>query len=960
MPTSLHTHTPSLAAFDPRGLTVRNVDYQRSSVRDVPQARIQRQVYGSAGLAIEQWDPRLFQLQRSIAETRANHRTTYSLGGQALRTDSVDAGCTLSVLGEAGQLLERWDARGAHQRYEYDRTLRPVAIFEQAADQPDQRCVERFSYAPGSADDAGLRRCGRLVRHDDPAGTLLYEAYGVQGEVLRQTRRFHPQWLSLSWPVAEAQRDVQLEPERFVTAWQHGALGQMLEQVDAKGNRQQLAYGLEGQPRSSAVVLANGERQGLMAQCTYDAVGQMVSQRCSNGVIAQAHYGAADDRLRSLSVYRHGAQDAPLQALNYDYDAAGNVARIQDVAQPVQWGNNTRIEALSVYEYDTLYQLVRATGRESAQSSIGPALPVSERFGAVDDSRWRHYVQHYAYDEGGNLKTLQHVPSTGAGYTRRMQVAAVSNHAGLHIEGRAEPGLGKGFDAVGNMLELARGQALSWNARGQLVRVTQVARSEEDDDESYAYDGSGQRVFKHRRARSRMHTHVDEVRYLPGLEIRRNTATGERLNVISAWAGRSPARILHWEQGCPEGVAPIQVRFSVSDHLGSCALELDAAAQLISQEVFYPFGGTAWCASRNALEAAYKLLRYCGKERDASGLYYYGFRYYAPWLQRWISPDPAGTGDGLNLYRMVGNNPLTFIDSNGLQGQRAMIAGVAAAFVILGGVLGAQVDNEITGAVIGFVLGVLLFACAGPPPPGPRRGDELVSDAEFGEILQAMAGDIATYYRLSHDEGAALSAYAHEQRASLSGVSFLISPGPAASLFAHAGPTQRKSQAERIIFRHRNPAPELARIGYGTLPLREQVRVPVQGLVSTSTAPVFEVNAAGRASGSRRVRGTVDTQAPTATAQPQAVSVPSLDIDTTQLQGVDPESPEGRSIAAALGHLREGRFAAVHWHQHQDRLWSADLHGYPGKTGRGAYRLMVEHTGGRHYRVQGVRNPHRR
>ncbi|MFD2882680.1 RHS repeat-associated core domain-containing protein [Pseudomonas lini] len=54
------------------------------------------------------------------------------------------------------------------------------------------------------------------------------------------------------------------------------------------------------------------------------------------------------------------------------------------------------------------------------------------------------------------------------------------------------------------------------------------------------------------------------------------------------------------------------------------------------------------------------------KERDASGLYYYGHRYYAPWLQRWISPDPAGTVDGLNLYCMVGNNPLRFVDHKGL------------------------------------------------------------------------------------------------------------------------------------------------------------------------------------------------------------------------------------------------------------------------------------------------------
>jgi RHS repeat-associated protein len=49
--------------------------------------------------------------------------------------------------------------------------------------------------------------------------------------------------------------------------------------------------------------------------------------------------------------------------------------------------------------------------------------------------------------------------------------------------------------------------------------------------------------------------------------------------------------------------------------------------------------------------AQQKRYRYTGKERDdSSGLCYYGARYQAPWLARWISPDSAGAVDGLNLY----------------------------------------------------------------------------------------------------------------------------------------------------------------------------------------------------------------------------------------------------------------------------------------------------------------------
>ena len=50
---------------------------------------------------------------------------------------------------------------------------------------------------------------------------------------------------------------------------------------------------------------------------------------------------------------------------------------------------------------------------------------------------------------------------------------------------------------------------------------------------------------------------------------------------------------------------------------------------------------------------------------DTTGLYYYGARYYAPWLGRWMSCDPAGPQDGLNLYCFTRDNPIILIDPQG-------------------------------------------------------------------------------------------------------------------------------------------------------------------------------------------------------------------------------------------------------------------------------------------------------
>jgi RHS repeat-associated protein len=59
--------------------------------------------------------------------------------------------------------------------------------------------------------------------------------------------------------------------------------------------------------------------------------------------------------------------------------------------------------------------------------------------------------------------------------------------------------------------------------------------------------------------------------------------------------------------------------------------------------------------------------RFSSKRTDEeTGLVYYGRRYYSAILGRFLTPDPAGFTDGLNLYAFVKNNPLTHIDLYGL------------------------------------------------------------------------------------------------------------------------------------------------------------------------------------------------------------------------------------------------------------------------------------------------------
>uniref|UniRef100_UPI004053A0C3 RHS repeat-associated core domain-containing protein n=1 Tax=Pseudomonas sp. G.S.17 TaxID=3137451 RepID=UPI004053A0C3 len=647
---ALHHDTPLLTTLDPRGLTVRSVAWCRTQAADSAEARVTRSAFNAAGRWVCTWDPRLWADQAP-----ANLSNIYSLSGEVLCSDSVDAGWRVSLPGEGGELAAGWDGRGTAQRLEYDALLRPTAIFE------NERCVERLHY--GDADAALHNQCGQLIRHDDPAGTRFNIEFGLTGAVLEQAQHFLAELVDPDWPEPEAERDALLEAGAgAITRWTYNPLGEALKQTDALGNSQAFAHTVAGQLKAVSVQLKDQPEQVLASEISYDAQDRVESETAGNGVTTTARYREEDGRLIELNATRSNGE--PLQDLLYDYDPVGNVIRIEDRAQPTRYFANQRIESVSNYQYDTLYQLTEATGREAATVNHGPVFP--EFQSPADPSQLANYTQTYHYDAGGNLQQLAHVGAQA--HSRTLVTAHTSNRALPVINDQPpdEETIAAGFDANGNLLQLQAGQALSWDRRNQLQLVRPVLRETADDDsERYVYDASGQRLRKVRISQAKNVSHQDEVRYLPGLEIRTHTAAGETLQVICAQAGRHGVRVLHWQAGKPEALENNQTRYTLNDHLGSSTLELDKDAQIISQESYYPFGGTSWWAGRNAVEASYKTVRYSGKERDATGLYYYGLRYYAPWLQRWINPDPAGVVDGLNVYRMVRNSPLRFGDWEG-------------------------------------------------------------------------------------------------------------------------------------------------------------------------------------------------------------------------------------------------------------------------------------------------------
>lgn len=655
MPAAIHGSTPTLTALDARGRRVREVNYHRCAPATAAQRRVEQNRFDAIGQCVVQRDPRLWALFEATPNTPANLSLVYSLSGRELSRDSVDAGFSCTLFGEAGQPVFARDGKDHQRELEYDELLRPLALFEQGPEQP-RAASERYVHADADPVHTPSNACGRLLRHDDPAGSTWLSGYSLTGDLSVETRRFLPTPEWPDWPLSLDERDGLLEPGQSVTRWRYGPIGQLLEQTDASANRRFIRETVAGQVHGICLQLAEGPMQSVLEGARYDALGQIEEECLGNGVAIQREYGKEDSRLTRLIARRTSGE--ALQDLHYCYDPVGNVLSIEDKARPLVHFANQRVDPLCKYAYDSLYQLIESRGWEAGASNRGPG----QRF---DPGAVSNYRQTYRYDAAGNLLELAHHGAQSHG-----RVLHAEKHSNRCLPAGAD--FTEGFDANGNLLHLLPGQALHWGLRNQLREVVPVTRpGGTDDRERYVYDGAGQRVRKLGSRGVASRTHTREVRYLPGLERHDDSGSRERFEVITLQAGTCSLRVLRWQKGKPADLPQGQLRYGLGDHLGSVSLELDADAGLISHEVFHPFGTTAWWAGRHEIEAGYKTVRYSGKERDATGLYYYGARYYAPWLQRWLNADPAGEVDGLNLYLMVRNNPLTHIDPDGHSAERA-------------------------------------------------------------------------------------------------------------------------------------------------------------------------------------------------------------------------------------------------------------------------------------------------
>src|SRR5436190_8742083 len=105
--------------------------------------------------------------------------------------------------------------------------------------------------------------------------------------------------------------------------------------------------------------------------------------------------------------------------------------------------------------------------------------------------------------------------------------------------------------------------------------------------------------------------------------------------------------------------------FYHADGNGNITYLINSSQTLAASYKYNLFGGTISSSGTLATANTY---RFSSKEYHSNpGLYYYGYRFYDPNLQRWLNRDPIDIKGGKNLYAMVRNNTTCLFDPFGLK-----------------------------------------------------------------------------------------------------------------------------------------------------------------------------------------------------------------------------------------------------------------------------------------------------
>ncbi|MFH0908411.1 MAG: RHS repeat-associated core domain-containing protein [bacterium] len=622
----------------------------------------------------------------SLAD-RSGHTTTFEYNEYGQIVSEVDAmGITnLYVYGPDHRLQRTTRAGQTLETFTYDtvgcvRTRADATGLTLTYDYNNLNSVTRVTYPDGRHEDYTYSTCCPRMMDSatDRAGRLTTYEYDALKRLVRM-----------------------VNPEKGVTRYEYDADGNRTRLIDPNGNTTSLDYDAENRVVRKTYADGNGLSyaydpaglltnriggRGIITRYSYDQNHNLVSINYSDGTpvvtntydaynrLVQAVDGAGSAAYSYDADSRVLAYDGPWpnDTIRYAYDAVGRrtnlvvelgtdpagysydqLNRLTGVsvgsnlyahaytnASPLVRRLNRPNGSYTTYAYDTLNRLTGISNRRStgdvineflytynaqdlrASETISNGLAyafVTNEVVRYDYNKLNQLLtstppeQLFAYDDDGNMirGCTPHGDMFTATYDgeNRLSTLAHTNQVGIAFSNT--------YDYAANHF-LAQVQAYS---NGALVAGIQIVR-----------DGF--------------------------LDIQERDQAGIILRecVWGTGAGGGIGELLHLGQGS----ADYACLYDGKGNMVACIDDAQAAA------VRYAYDAHGFPLRQSGtLDQPF---RFSTKMYDPlSGLSWFGRRFYSPVLGRWLSRDPSGEADDLNLYAFVRQNPVNYIDPLGLR-----------------------------------------------------------------------------------------------------------------------------------------------------------------------------------------------------------------------------------------------------------------------------------------------------
>jgi RHS repeat-associated protein len=394
---------------------------------------------------------------------------------------------------------------------------------------------------------------------------------------------------------------------------------------DSRGRQTAVTQIIDGQSRTKRLTYNSLDQivtltypDGEVATYSYDAGGKITGLSGASAYVSALEYTALG-KTGSLT-YGNGVQTS------YDYyDTAG------------------KIDSSAGTPYSFLLKQIRVARAGSDLLNLGYEYDKTGNVKLKKDNLNSALSESYGYDELNRLTSA----SSGLSGSKTFRYDKLDNilqkDSRSYQYGAAKPytlasdgRYSYSHDANGNMTARSDGRTLVWDYEN---RVTSIS-----DGGTYAYNFQGQRLKK---------ADANGVtRYYFFPEYEEEYQAGVKTKTVKYYFVRSD-RVA--ERSSAEGV-----RYYHKDHLGSSTLITDANGNAVLKTTYAPYGSET--SSQGSSTVAYT---FTDKEKDNTGFIYFGARFYDPEVGRFISVDPAE--DGANWYAYCNDNPVRFVDPDGLR-----------------------------------------------------------------------------------------------------------------------------------------------------------------------------------------------------------------------------------------------------------------------------------------------------